>query len=192
MKTIFCSIFLVIAIASMMTSNSYAAANGCIREEIGDQKPIEFVSIIEVISRPEKFDGKCIQTMGFSSITDFEDVALYIDREAYEYRMTANALWLEGAGDNPSNREYDRRYVRVEGVFRFDRRGYGRLYSGGIDKVRILYAYNGPDQYKLIRQKENSELRKKTLTVLFLLFAAAVTITFVALKLIRCQSHVRN
>jgi hypothetical protein len=178
--------------ALMVPPNSYAAENGCIRDEVGNEINIEVVSLIEIISRPETFDGKCIQTMGFASVTDFEDVALYIDREAYDYRMTANAVWLEGAGENASNRGYDHRYVRVEGVFRVDRRGYGRLYSGGIDQVRIIYAYNGPDQYKLIRHNEFIDLMKTSATKLLILLSVLSVVVLIIRQLIRNRNHLRN
>jgi hypothetical protein len=55
------------------------------------------VSMIQLIARPDDFDGEYVRVIGFYR-HEFEGNALYLHREDYEQGLTKNGLWMDGAG----------------------------------------------------------------------------------------------
>jgi hypothetical protein len=86
------------------------------------------VSMIQLIARPDDFDGEYVRVVGFHR-HEFEGYALYLHREDYERGLTKNGLWMEGAP------EHDGAYVLVEGQFNARKTGHLGMWSGEIEAV---------------------------------------------------------
>ncbi len=95
------------------------------------------VSIIKLISNPEKFDGKYVRLIGFVRVA-FEGDAIYLHEDDYKYGLTKNGLWLNLIKDTyeKQSRKFDRKYVLVEGTFSAKDRGHMGLYSGAIENIK--------------------------------------------------------
>jgi len=74
------------------------------------------VSIIQLISNPEKFDGKYVRLIGFVRL-EFEGDAIYLHEDDYKYGLTRNGLWLDVSEDyyRKDRQKFDQKYVLVEG-----------------------------------------------------------------------------
>jgi hypothetical protein len=106
------------------------------------QAPYESVSLISLISNPERYDGKRVSVQGFLSI-GFEDNGLYLDREAYQAFSTKDALWLDVGQDIIRNKDrLNHRYVVIVGSFSETNLGHGHLFSGTITRVTDARAAN--------------------------------------------------
>ena len=95
------------------------------------------VSIIQLISNPEKFDGKYVRLIGFVRV-EFEGDAIYLHEDDYKYGLTKNGLWLNLTKDiyEKQSRKFDRKYVLVEGTFNAKHRGHMGLFSGAIENIK--------------------------------------------------------
>ena len=108
--------------------------------------PIE-VSIIQLIANPTEYHGKKIAVQGVGNIS-FEDTAVYLCEDNWCYLVTKNAVWLKIDwevideelwfyinGEQISEedaREYNGKYVFIEGTFDMYDVGHRGLFSGGI------------------------------------------------------------
>ena len=91
------------------------------------ESPLD-VSLIQLIARPDDFDGEYVRVLGFYR-HEFEGNALYLHREDYEHGLSKNAFWLDGKP------EYDKRYVLVQGRFNATRLGHLGAFSGTIENL---------------------------------------------------------
>jgi hypothetical protein len=75
------------------------------------------VSLIQLISNPEKYDGKPVRLIGFLRL-EFEGNALYLHREDYEQSLP-NGIWVDVPKDlsKDENRLLNNQYVICEGIF---------------------------------------------------------------------------
>ena len=75
------------------------------------------VSLIQLISNPEKYDGKPARLIGFLRL-EFEGNALYLHREDYEQSLP-NGIWVDVPKDlsKDENRLLNNQYVICEGIF---------------------------------------------------------------------------
>jgi hypothetical protein len=94
------------------------------------------VSIIQLISNPEQFDGKRVRLIGFVRL-ELEGDAIYLHREDYNNRLTKNGLWINITKDfdGKGNHKYDQKYVLVEGTFSANNQGHMGLFSGAIENI---------------------------------------------------------
>ena len=90
------------------------------------------VSIIHLISTPERYDGQVVRVIGFYR-AEFEGTAIYLHREDYDHGLSGNGLWL-----SKTDRECDLKYVIVEGRFNARDRGHMGAFGGTIDEVTRL------------------------------------------------------
>jgi hypothetical protein len=74
------------------------------------------VSLVALLSRPEDFDGKAVQVVGYGHL-EFEGNALYLHQEDCERGLVTNSIRLALPGDGPFL-PFNDRYVIVAGVFR--------------------------------------------------------------------------
>lgn len=94
-----------------------------------------WVSMVQLIARPEDFHGKWVKVCGVHSAI-FEGTGLYLSREDLDFYLMKNGVAM-GRGDT----KLQGRYVMVEGKFDADRRGHGGLWSGSIMEVRKIQAW---------------------------------------------------
>ena len=100
------------------------------------------VSLVELIARPEVYDGKAVRVVGFANF-EFEGNGLYLSREDWERAIYRNALWIDpprsvqtDSGRAPT--ALNRRYVIVEGTFNATHRGHLGMFSGALERVTRL------------------------------------------------------
>ncbi len=121
---------------SAQLSDNTKNANGLSSVNSTDQA-VTAVSIIQLISSPEKYDGKYIQIIGFVRL-EFEGDAIYLHEDDYKYGLTRNGLWLsltEGCCGKDL-RIFDQKYVLVEGTFSARNHGHMGLFSGAIENIK--------------------------------------------------------
>lgn len=99
-----------------------------------------FVSLIQLIATPEKYDGKVVKVVGFMHL-EFEGDELFVSSADFDNRITKNGVWIVR---NPSlvahADEIKDRYVVVVGTFSTGGFGYSDLMSGLLTKI----TYVGP------------------------------------------------
>lgn len=108
---------------------------------VPDGGAAESVSMVQLIARPEEFDGRRVRLIAWLSL-GFEESVVYLHREDFDVANSSNALWLELDGQPegatrtiPSGR---RGWVVVEGVFERSLRGHLGASRGGIRDVTTL------------------------------------------------------
>jgi hypothetical protein len=103
----------------------------------------ENVSLIQLISAPERFDGKFIRVVGYVRV-EFEGNAIYFHQEDYAQFIPANGLWLDsppcfkGAKhDEP----FTSGYALVVGTFIANRPHELSIWSGRISHISLCTPY---------------------------------------------------
>ena len=94
-------------------------------------------TIIQLLARPEIFDGKRVIVTGFLHVA-FESRGLYIRRQDFDDRLWHNGLWL-GTFSESVNECQDDTYVTLEGLFQSRRYGHYGLWSGMITDITRCY-----------------------------------------------------
>src|SRR6266498_4920654 len=99
-------------------------------------------SLVELIARPELYDGKRVRVIGFVNF-EFEGNALYISKEDWQRSIARNGLWIDPpqrfeTDSAPSKVQPNRRYVLVEGTFNAQTPGHLGMWSGAIERVTRL------------------------------------------------------
>ena len=76
------------------------------------------VSLIQLISSPERYNGKPIRLIGFLRL-EFEGNALYLHQEDFEHSLP-NGIWINVPRDLSKNENQilNNHYVICEGIFR--------------------------------------------------------------------------
>ncbi len=130
----------LILIFLLVLSNSVFAQN----------QPIT-VSLIQLISNPEKYSGLLIRVSGFLHFR-FEESALYLSKDHADHLMTREAIWVNYAPSprvQPSENslpDFDSSWVLLEGIFNYentDGHGHFSLFTAEINDVtRIMQLTN--------------------------------------------------
>ena len=98
---------------------------------------VEDVSIIELIATPEKYHGKQVRVVGVGNI-DFEGSRLSLSIDDHK-QLTGNHIWISLAEgdvlDEEQLKEYNGRYVIVEGYFNKKSLGHGVGANGTLEGV---------------------------------------------------------
>lgn len=94
------------------------------------------VSMVQLLSMPERYDGKLVRVIGVGNL-EFEGNYLSISKEDYKY-AAGNSVWIE-LGDKAISydeaKEYNGKYVIVEGFFDKDDRGHFDMFCGSIKNI---------------------------------------------------------
>lgn len=94
------------------------------------------VTMIELISNPQKYHNKLVRVIGVGNL-EFEGNAIYLNKEDLQYR-TKNRIWIElgeRAIEYSEAKEYNGKYVIVEGYFNKNNNGHFGLFCGAIEDV---------------------------------------------------------
>ncbi|WP_228893669.1 hypothetical protein [Pseudoduganella aquatica] len=93
------------------------------------------VSIIQLITNPELFDGKLVRVIGFMHL-EFEGDAVYLHLEDFEYSMEKNSLAIElSDSQGRSWRKLNDHYVIIEGRFSATAQGHFGARAGSLQNV---------------------------------------------------------
>ncbi|MDN3725528.1 hypothetical protein QRD02_14175 [Aequorivita sp. SDUM287046] len=97
------------------------------------------VSAIQLISTPEKYDGKVIRVIGFVNL-EFEGTALYCYKSDFDNRNYKNSIWLEipKKGIYELGKQCNGNYVSIIGTFNAQQNGHFGLFSGSIVEIRRI------------------------------------------------------
>lgn len=94
------------------------------------------VSLVQLIATPERYDGKLIRVHGVGNL-EFEGNYLSLSKEDYQYHV-GNGVWLE-LGDRAISyeeaKEYNGKYVIVEGFYDKDDKGHFGMFHGSIKDI---------------------------------------------------------
>ncbi len=103
------------------------------------------VSLVSLISTPEKYQGKLVRVNGYLHYR-FEDNALYLSKDDGTYLIGKNSVWLHFSEDvkvqtsfnkgNPALTDLNDKYVLVEGRFNKNDKGHLGAHSGALNDVR--------------------------------------------------------
>jgi hypothetical protein len=132
-------IWICAPLAIVCACSRYTPSYGEARRGWGCQD--EYVSLINLVATPERYDGKYVSVLGYVSL-EFEGSAIYLDREDMRRCLTKNAIWLNvELGTNIPREELYRRFhgkcCLVEGRFNAQDKGHLGLFSGGLDVTFI-------------------------------------------------------
>lgn len=101
----------------------------------------ESVSMIQVLSNPEKYDGKKLQLMGYLHL-EFEGNGLYLHKEDEQRGLSKNGLWVDTRSHSYKDMAaLNDTYVLVEGTFTSRRQGHMDLWSGEIHSIDRVIAW---------------------------------------------------
>jgi hypothetical protein len=91
-------------------------------------------SIVQLIARPDVFDGKRVRVVGYIH-WEFEGNGLYSYQEDETRHLYANGVWVDAAPGARLGPHCQDRYVLVEGTFRASAHGHLGLWSGTISDI---------------------------------------------------------
>ena len=95
----------------------------------------ESVSIINLISTPQNYEGKKVRIVGIVKI-EFEGNAIYLTPSDLKNLNYKNGLWLTLKNDQVAGfKKFSGKIVLVEGVFSAKKKGHLRLWSGSISEI---------------------------------------------------------
>jgi hypothetical protein len=101
-------------------------------------------SIVQILAHRDRYHGKRVQVMGFLHVR-FEGTAIYLSKDDAAYGITHNGFWVKfdkaaiPFNDPAGPKEFDGKYVLIEGIFDKDDLGHMSAWQGTIDKVNRIY-----------------------------------------------------
>jgi hypothetical protein len=106
----------------------------------------EYVSILNLISNPDKYDKTLVSVIGVVDIErDGPDAGstIYLSKDDYKYNITKNGLWIYPnyktlKADYNELRKFNGKYVLIVGTFNKNSQGAWGLFSGCIDDVTYI------------------------------------------------------
>ncbi|MES1220987.1 MAG: hypothetical protein ABUT20_36140 [Bacteroidota bacterium] len=97
----------------------------------------ENVSLVKLIANPEKYDSKRIQVIGYLHL-EFEGDAIYLHKEDFNHRISANSLWVNFSSKLTKKRDlskFNNKYVIIIGTFKADEKGHMSMFGGTLDNI---------------------------------------------------------
>lgn len=117
----------------------------CVGESLVNPCELYNVSLVELIARPEMYDGKRVMVRGFVS-SHPEASAIYISRDDAEYGNFKNGVWLDPSPDFLQEGvmcQWNDSYALVTGSFSAEEGGHMGQWSGAISKISRIVANKG-------------------------------------------------
>ena len=110
------------------------------------------ISLVQLISNPEKFDGREVMLEGFLRL-EFEGNALYIHQEDDSHNLTKSAIWVNATPEMLKNRDrLDGHYVLLVGTFNSKQFGHMRLFAGELDQIKRAEIWPSRADYEKLRK----------------------------------------
>ena len=102
------------------------------------------VSMLQLLTTPEQFDGKLVSVIGFLTM-DHEGDLLFAHQEDAVHVILGNAIHIEGTKQMFAGREkLDMKYVKALGTFKASNRRRIPFYSGAIVGIRSCELWSDP------------------------------------------------
>jgi hypothetical protein len=114
--------------------------------QFAQPQPPAAVSIVQLISQPEKYDGKTVVVFGFLGL-EREHPAIYFHREDLVNALITNALWVDVSEDMGQHKaDINLKYVRIVGVFRAEEKGQYKVFGmgGGLTGITNCKVWSDP------------------------------------------------
>jgi hypothetical protein len=102
-------------------------------------KYVQEVSIISLISNPEKYNGSRVRIIGYLNM-EYENDAIYLHKEDYDLKINKNSIGIEilrRQRDSLNSKGYNNKYVFVEGTFNMHRANEGSFNSSVVKITRL-------------------------------------------------------
>ena len=100
-------------------------------------QPFELVSLVRLIARPELYDGKVVQVVGYGAF-EHEETAIFLHAQDYEHGVPRSSVWLSLGEKWKGRLGTQPRYVVVRGVFRAGDSGHMGLHNGALANIERL------------------------------------------------------
>jgi len=116
---------------------------------------VYFLSLIELIARPERYDGRRVEVQGFANL-EFEGNGLYVSRGDWENNVTKNAIWLDEPPSSARGTEkwrWNKRYVVVQG--RFNARRTDIMFSGALEDITKYLESNDSEKPRVDEERKS-------------------------------------
>jgi hypothetical protein len=115
------------------------------------------VSLVSLISNPEKFHGKQIRVIGYLNF-EFEGNCIFLHKEDNENGITENAFWTDYSNEIISKqnlKKFDKKYVIIEGTFDMNSHGHMGVFAGTIKNInRVDLSYG-----EMKKEYDNKKLK---------------------------------
>jgi len=108
----------------------------CIKPSDDGNCSVYDASFIQLIARPETYDGKGIVVKGFVNL-EFEGNAPYLSEDLQRFGSSRDAIWLDVTNISPAL-TFRRGYALVEGTFEAGPGGHFGMFGGTITHIRRL------------------------------------------------------
>ncbi len=104
------------------------------------------VSLIQLISNPEKYHKKPIQVMGYLHL-EFEGNAIYVNELDYKHSLDKNGFWVSFKNKELMLKamKLNDKYVLIEGVFDAENFGHMGMWSGEVKNITRIDAWGNID-----------------------------------------------
>lgn len=116
------------------------------------------VSMTALLAQPEKYHLQKVIVKGVGNI-EFEDNALYLNKDSWENFVTEDSLWLDIDFPNPvvtlaRARQLNGDYVLIAGTFDMDISGHFGVWHGGITNITRYERVTTRKEYERKRAQE--------------------------------------
>ncbi len=105
------------------------------------------VSLIKLISNPEKYHNKPIQVVGYLHL-EFEGNAIYINELDYKHSLNKNGFRVSFKNKDLMAKamKLNDKYVLIEGVFDAENTGHMGLWNGEIKNITRIDSWGNTDK----------------------------------------------
>ena len=139
--TVVVSVLITLIIVFALPFGIQLFKNGLIESGYGNtpnsaNQYAEDVTMIQLIANPEKYDGKLVRVIGVGNL-EFEGNCLSLSKEDLKYGV-GNSIWIELSAKAITYEEaknYNGKYVIVEGIFDQDDCGHMDMFRGAIKSI---------------------------------------------------------
>ena len=116
------------------------ALGGAIVPALAQDQPVR-ASIIQLISTPEKYEGKIVAVAGYIHL-EFEGNGIYLHKDDYEYSLNNNGLWIDlYECGSPRDDKFTDGYAYVVGRFTATDRGHLGSWSGSLQEIKSCQSW---------------------------------------------------
>lgn len=113
-----------------------------------------YVSMLQLIATPEKFDGKQVVVTGFLQLGHEADL-LYVHQEDQKHGILENAIEVEATEEMGKNKaKLNMKYVRLLGVFKAPDKRKSPFLGGMIANIENCDLWSDPEHPMSIKLKE--------------------------------------
>jgi hypothetical protein len=110
---------------------------GCATKNKAMYNKLQPVSMIQLISNPDKYDGKKVEIYGYFIIA-FEESVIYLNKTDYDIANTKNGIWLSVSKEFIKSQNIElpyKGYIGIDGIFLKNKKNSTSSYSGTLTDI---------------------------------------------------------